>query len=206
MRGHRSLAGHIRGQASPPALLAAGDRVRFDPVRPEDLPPSPPPPSPRALPAAGRPTFRVLRPGLLTTVQGGPQWGLGASGLPPGLRFDNTFGVISGTPITSGTFQVHLEARNNYGSAFGEVFTTIQNVAIITGTASAPALRIARSGNDFLVSWPAASSGFVLEEAGLTPNTWSNSSATVGVAASNKVASVPLQNTAKFFRLRKSSQ
>jgi hypothetical protein len=129
-----------------------------------------------------------------------------ASGLPPGLRFDSTFGVISGTPITSGSFQVHLEARNNYGSAFGEVFITIQDVAIITGTVSAPALKIARSGNDFLVSWPAASSGFVLEEAGLAQNTWSNSSATIGIAASENVVSVPLKNTAKFFRLRKLSK
>jgi uncharacterized membrane protein len=128
-----------------------------------------------------------------------------ASALPPGLHFDSTFGVISGRPSTSGTFEVQVEARNYYGSAFGKVFITIQDAAIIGGLAPAPALKVARSGNSLLVTWPAASSGFVLEEAGLNPNTWSNSSATVGVTASNKVASVTLQNTAKFFRLRKPS-
>lgn len=129
-----------------------------------------------------------------------------ASGLPSGLRFDNTFGVISGRPVTSGTFQVQLEARNYYGSAFGKVFITIQDPAIITGTVSAPALKIARSSNSLLVTWPAATDGFTLEETGLTPTTWTNSSVPVGVAGSAKVASIPLQSTAKFFRLRKVSQ
>lgn len=129
-----------------------------------------------------------------------------ASGLPPGLRFDNTFGVISGNPSTAGTYEVQLEARNYYGSAFGKVFITIQNAAIIGGTAPAPALKVARSGTSLLVTWPATANGFVLEEAGLTANTWSNSSVTVGVAGTANVASIPVQSTAKFFRLRKSSQ
>jgi hypothetical protein len=129
-----------------------------------------------------------------------------ASSLPPGLHFDGTFGLISGTPTVAGTFPVNVEARNNYGSASATVVITINEGAIGGGTVSQPALAISRSGDSFLVSWPAASDGFVLEEAELKQGTWSNSSVAISVQGSENVASIPIQSTVKFYRLRKSSQ
>ena len=70
--------------ADPPSLLAPGDRVQFEAV--SELPPR------GHLPAsdvpAGRPAFRVLSPGLFSTIQGAPRPGLGASGVPPGGAMD----------------------------------------------------------------------------------------------------------------------
>lgn len=78
--------------AEPPVLLRAGDRVRFEPLTPPQfaalerelaeaaavLPTFP----------GGRPVFRLLRPGVFTSVQGGPHFGRGAAGLPPGGAMD----------------------------------------------------------------------------------------------------------------------
>ena len=74
--------------ADPPSLLAPGDRVR---VRGGEA-------APRSAAAvavaaaaaapAGRPAFRVLSPGLFTSIQGAPRHGLGSSGVPPGGAMD----------------------------------------------------------------------------------------------------------------------
>jgi KipI family sensor histidine kinase inhibitor len=77
--------------AEPPALLRAGDRVRFASVRAEDLPrPALPRGDGRGKEPRGAPVLRVLSPGLAVTVQGGPRAseGLGSSGIPPGGAID----------------------------------------------------------------------------------------------------------------------
>jgi hypothetical protein len=126
-----------------------------------------------------------------------------ASSLPSGLHFDSTLGVIFGTPTGAGIFQVVVEARNNYGSASGTIVITIKEPTII---GSAVALTISRTGDSFAVAWPVTSDGFILEETQLQQSTWSNSSATVATNGNQNVAVLPPQSTAKFFRLRKSSQ
>ncbi|HEY3204854.1 MAG TPA: 5-oxoprolinase subunit PxpB [Thermoanaerobaculia bacterium] len=73
--------------ANPPALLGAGDYVRFDPVRAEELAGAPKKPRP-VKPPGGRPIFRVLASGLFTSIQGAPRYGLGSSGVPPGGAMD----------------------------------------------------------------------------------------------------------------------
>jgi KipI family sensor histidine kinase inhibitor len=79
-------------EAEPPALLRAGDHVRFESIgaaRFSELegqqaqagavaPTSP----------GGRPAFRLVRPGVFTSVQGEPLCGRGAAGLPPGGAMD----------------------------------------------------------------------------------------------------------------------
>lgn len=60
----------------PPALLAPGDRVVFEPAR--ELPPLPPP---LEREPAGTPVLRVLAPGPFTTIQGAPRYGLGRYGV-----------------------------------------------------------------------------------------------------------------------------
>jgi KipI family sensor histidine kinase inhibitor len=69
--------------ASPPALLRPGDRVRFEAV--DALPPMP---ELRPPPPAGTPVLRVLSPGPFTSIQGGPRYGLSASGVPAGGAMD----------------------------------------------------------------------------------------------------------------------
>lgn len=87
--------------AQPPALLAPGDRVRFEEVRALEPPLAPPE---RAAPRS--PVLRLHSPGLFTSVQGAPRYGLGASGIPAGGAMDlaslaaaNAFvGNAPGTP------------------------------------------------------------------------------------------------------------
>ncbi|MGE5277623.1 MAG: 5-oxoprolinase subunit PxpB [Acidobacteriota bacterium] len=79
-------------ESDPPALLRPGDGVRFEPVtaaqfvgleRELEEASSRSPTSP-----GGLPVFRVVKPGVFTSVQGMPQVHRGASGLPPGGAFD----------------------------------------------------------------------------------------------------------------------
>lgn len=71
--------------ADPPSLLCAGDRVRFEAIRISDLPDVPV--RARPLPR-GRAIFRAIKPGLSTSMQGGPEHGLGSFGVPPGGAMD----------------------------------------------------------------------------------------------------------------------
>jgi KipI family sensor histidine kinase inhibitor len=77
--------------AEPPALLRAGDRVRFESVGAQNLPrpaPARTPPRDEAREPRGAPVLRVLSPGLAATVQGSPGEGLGSSGIPSGGAVD----------------------------------------------------------------------------------------------------------------------
>jgi len=76
--------------ASPPALLAPGDRVEFEAVSrlPESRPATPTPPP------SGRPVLRVVSPGLFTSIQASPRHGRGSFGVPAGGAMD-TLGLAS---------------------------------------------------------------------------------------------------------------
>ena len=69
--------------ADPPALLRPGDRVVFEPV--EKLASAP---RPAPGPVAKDPILRVVSPGAFTSVQGGPRYGLAASGVPAAGAMD----------------------------------------------------------------------------------------------------------------------
>jgi hypothetical protein len=127
-----------------------------------------------------------------------PSWHL-ASGLPSGLGCDGLTGLISGTPTETGTFSVFVEARTIFGSASATISLTISPV---TGGAE-PTLTISQTGDGLLLTWPVTSNGFVLEEAQVLPNAWTNSSAQVVVQGNENVAVITTTGTAKFYRLRK---
>ena len=74
--------------ADPPSLLAPGDRVEFEAVRQLPAPRQSVAVAAAAAVPAGRPVFRVLSPGLYTSIQGAPRHGLGSSGVPPGGAMD----------------------------------------------------------------------------------------------------------------------
>jgi len=81
----RSSAALFDPEANPPALLSPGDRVRFEPIGEEALPPRTPPVQRRL---AGRPVLRVVSPGVFATIQGAPRYGYGSSGVPAGGAMD----------------------------------------------------------------------------------------------------------------------
>jgi KipI family sensor histidine kinase inhibitor len=71
--------------AERPALLSAGDRIRFELAEAGTLPRVR---EPGTRGPVARPVFRVLSPGLFSSVQGGARHGLGSSGIPPGGAMD----------------------------------------------------------------------------------------------------------------------
>ena len=57
-----------------------------------------------------------------------PEW-VGVSGLPAGLAFDASSGVISGTPLELGDFAVSVLASNRYGMGSGALTIQVSPVA-----------------------------------------------------------------------------
>jgi len=92
-----------------------------------------------------------------------------------------------------------VEARNIFGSASATISLTVSPV---TGGAE-PTLTISQTGDGLLLTWPVTSNGFVLEEAQVLPNAWTNSSAQVVVQGNENVAVITTIGTPKFYRLRK---
>ena len=126
-----------------------------------------------------------------------------ASALPSGLHFNPIGGLIYGTPTVTGSFPVVVETKNDYGSASATIVIVIKEGTISGGTVSQPTLTVSRTGDGFLLTWPATFDGFTLEETQLQRDTWTNSSANVSVQGDQKVAVIPIQSTVKFYRLRK---
>ena len=87
-----------------------------------------------------------------------------ASGLPPGLGYSVSSGLISGIPSQTGTFSAHVQARNLYGTASATVVFTIANGAI-TSAASAPGV----IGVPFLYRITANNSPTAYSASGLPP-------------------------------------
>ena len=62
---------------------------------------------------------------LSATDPNGDTLGFGASGLPPGLAIDSMTGLISGTPITAGTFNVVVTANDGVNADSASFIWTI---------------------------------------------------------------------------------
>jgi KipI family sensor histidine kinase inhibitor len=76
---------------TPPSLLLPGDRVTFEAIDAAEhrrLWPAEDFPDRTSSAAASKPVLRVTSPGLFTSVQGGPSFGLGSSGVPAGGAMD----------------------------------------------------------------------------------------------------------------------
>ena len=66
-------------------------------------------------------------PFSLTVAGTNSATGLSASGVPPGLSFNPTNAVLSGTPLLAGTFQIMITASNSVAAAAEGVSLTIFN-------------------------------------------------------------------------------
>jgi hypothetical protein len=96
------------------------------------------------------------------------------------------------------SYSVRVEnARDLAGNAMNSVTLTF------TAGGVAPSLAIALSGGDVVISWPAPSTGFVLEEnTSLTGGTWATVTGTPTVVAGRNTLTVTRAGTTRFFRLR----
>jgi hypothetical protein len=130
--------------------------------------------------------------------------------LPPGNNFPagsqqllsvnlNLLGTNSGTSSVALTSQL-------IKCEISDTFANPLPVSFVNGTVTVnpiPSLGIALSGTNVVLSWPLWASNFLLQYAsGGTPPLvpWSNSPATVSATSSNFVT-LPLTNTAEFYRL-----
>jgi KipI family sensor histidine kinase inhibitor len=91
--GWRSIGStHVRlfdAAADPPTLFLPGDEVRFERVDSERLlPPSEQPVVAHPEGATAAALFRVVGPGVFTSVQGAPRFGWSSYGVPPGGAMD----------------------------------------------------------------------------------------------------------------------
>ncbi len=90
-------------------------------------------------------------------------WSLSAGGLLNGFTIDSASGVVSGTPVTAGSFQFTISViDSNFGIALQTYQFTVQSVSLSITTTSAPATTVGASYN------------FALQAANFTPPlTWS---------------------------------
>ena len=125
--------------ASPPALLEAGDEVRFEAVREADLPASRPPVSSSP---GGLPVWRVLSPGVFASVQGAPRYGMGSSGVPAGGAMDASSllraNALLGNPPGDGALEIALVGPELEALAAATVAITGADLAVEWNGGNAP--------------------------------------------------------------------
>lgn len=114
----------------------------------------------------------------------------------------STGGVYS----VSGTIGQHDAGRLSGGN-----FTIeggFWGMVIAIQTPGAPTLKVTRSGNSVIVSWPDPSTGFVLQEttavsAPPSSITWGNYGGTITTQGGEKTTTIPVPTGNRFFRLHK---
>ncbi len=85
------------------------------------------------------------------------------------------------------------------------VGSTNSTEALLTVFDTSPLLSITQQGTNVVISWPQACASFALEETTSLsiPSSWSPSGAPVASSGEKLIATVPLGNGNKFFRLRR---
>ncbi len=95
---------------NPPALIRAGDSLRFTPVPEAEFPTLPPPLAQEA--GKGRPVFKVLRPGGFTTIQDQGRFGSQDQGVPVSGALDQyalaAANLLVGNPAQAAALELTL--------------------------------------------------------------------------------------------------
>ena len=134
-----------------------------------------------------------------------------ALALPAGSRFaagTSEVVQVSLRPLAtaSGSFAVTFTdqpvPREVADAAANTLAANYVNGAIVIRPPT-PALKIARSGDNFILSWPLWATNFVLQVSdGTTPSaTWTNAPATATATNNESVVTLPLSGETKFYRL-----
>ena len=96
------------------------------------------------------------------------------------------------TPIAQGL----ADAQANTLSA------NFQNATLAVGGSTWPTLEILQLGNNVILSWPSAATGFGLQEASAPGGAWTNVLATPATIGSSLVVTSSIATNSQFFRLR----
>jgi hypothetical protein len=79
---------------------------------------------------------------------------------------------------------------------------SFQNATLAVGGSTWPTLEISQLGNNVVLSWPLAATGFGLQTASAPGATWSNVLATPATNGSNLVVTSPISTNSQYFRLQ----
>src|SRR3989475_3965758 len=131
------LLGHVPARmfdpaAAPPSLLRPGDRVLFEAV--EQL--AEPPARATRPKAQGEALLRVVTSGAFTSVQGGPRYGLSASGVPAGGAMDLASLAAANRALGNDPFAAALEI-----TLAGPELEALQDLRLALGTDVRPIKR-----------------------------------------------------------------
>lgn len=109
--------------------------------------------------------------------------------------------IPQGSPFVQGINTLDIIANNGGGSANPSGLRVddieLTGVTIIV----TPSLSVTRSGAQVRIAWPAAATGFVLQESPILPGNWSNSTVTINSEGNNNVALVDASGSRKFYRV-----
>jgi gluconolactonase len=154
------------------------------------------------------------------TLTGGAAFANINNGFPDGIKCD-----MDGRVWSSAGNGVHIYAPDGHligrilfnrtanlcwgGPQYKTLYMTGQPLVtsmpvLVAGTPALKKLQATVTGDQLILSWPAPSTGFVLQETGqLTqPGSWTNSPLPFTITNHQKTVGVEPTNTAKFFRLR----
>jgi gluconolactonase len=167
-----------------------------------------------------RHNIRVYNVSPSNTLSGGTVFATITNGNPDGIRCD-----IDGRIWSSGGDGAYIFAKDGHlvgkikfvsianlcfgGPQYKTIYMTGQPVVtslpvLVAGTPAIKTLRINSDAGNVSLSWPAPSTGFVLQESDAleSPDSWTNSSLTPVPANGTNSVSIEATNNARFFRLR----
>lgn len=129
------------------------------------------------------------------------------NGTSTGLANNNQFSTLTSFTVSTG-FQAgvnKLEFTIN-NSDVGYTGLRVDNLRLgaLPMSSTPPTLAIQASGNNVVLSWPAADTGFTLKSAKALPaGPWTDVNAPVTVVGGSNTVTVPKLEAAEFFRLQK---